>query len=348
MAFTTSFMGLTAWDLGTDPYDHSQLANNFVAIDLHDHSSGKGKQIGASGISDGAITTAKIQDGAVTAAKILDGAITQAKLANNSVGSAQIIDGSITGADILDGTISNAELDPSVNPIGTIKMWFRVDPSVPVPTGWEVCDGRAWNTVTNKMGPGATQWNTGNMPNFANKFPLGAALSGTGSGATQPPDIGQTGGSMTIDLSHTHTVNAHSHTVNAHSHTIPTQAPHKHLFKTTVWDANNNPIGTATVDGHQRQTALPTGPAAVRQSFYVPDLNRYGNVDDVIAPMAEESYTDGAGNVLGSQPAHNHSGATGTATSTTSSDTATTATSLGTTIDHRNAFVGVLFIIRVI
>lgn len=335
MSITTSNMGLIAWDLGTDAYDHAQLANNFVAIDAHDHTSGKGKQIPAGGLADGAITSAKIQDGAVVPAKIPDASITQAKLANNSVGSAQIIDGSITSADILDGTIVFGDLNASVVPIGQVIMWYRATPSVPVPSGWEVLDGRAWSSVTNKLGPGGTQWNTGNMPNFANRFPLGAALSGTGSGAAQPPDIGQVGGSMTIDLSHTHTVNAHSHTVNAHSHSITTEPAHNHQFFSTLWDSNGNPIGTTRYDAHQRGTAVP-GATGKRQSLYVPDLNKseyYG--EDVVAPMT----SDGA---------HSHGGATGTATATTSSDAASTATALGTTIDHRNAHVGLLFLIRVI
>lgn len=346
MTFITANMGLTAWDLGTDPYDHSQLANNFVALDLHDHSPGKGKQIGSSGIADGSIGASELQDGSVTTAKLADQAVTQAKLANNSVGSAQIIDGSISGAEILDGSITNVELDSSINPLGTIKMWYRVTAGVSVPTGWEVCDGRAWNTVTNTLGPGGTNWTTGNMPDFRNRFPLGAALSGTGSGATQPPDIGQVGGAMTVNLQHSHTVAQHAHTVNGHTHSIPTQADHKHHFITNVYDANNNIIGQSQTDANQRRAGLSSD--QTRQALYVPDLNRYGGTaDNVVAPMSKEVYIDGSGNVLGSQPAHNHSGSTGSATSTTSANGSVTDDALGVT-DHRNAYVGVLFLIRVI
>lgn len=346
----TPNMTLTAWDLGTDAYDHAALANNFVSIDAHDHSSGKGKQISAAGITDNSITAAKIVDGTITSVKLLDGIITQAKLANNSVGSPQIIDGSITGADILDGTIGNAELDPSINSIGTIRLWYRVTGSVPIPTGWEVCDGRAWSSVTNAMGPGGTQWNTGNMPDFRNRFPLGAALSGTGSNPTDPPDIGQVGGAMQYDLTHTHTVNAHSHTVNAHTHSVATQADHKHQFVTTVCDSNNNPVGTTQSDARQRGSAVPSN-VGIREATYIPGLNKnqyYG--EDVAAPMTKEVYIDGSGNVLGSQPAHNHGGVTGSAGSTTTSDATATgaATGLTSTFGVRNSFVGVLYLIRVI
>lgn len=85
MAFTTPNMALRAWDQVTDPYNHTQLADNFSKLDLHDHSTGKGVQIPTSGLLDGAVTAAKLAAGAVPDFTIGDGAITTAKLANNSV-----------------------------------------------------------------------------------------------------------------------------------------------------------------------------------------------------------------------------------------------------------------------
>lgn len=348
MAHNTTFMGLTAWDLDSDPYNHSQLSANFDAIDAHDHTSTKGKQIPAGGLATDSITTSKILDANVTTGKLADNSVTTAKLAANSVTSAKIADGTIVGADLADGTITTAKLDASIFPIGHIFAWYRVDPSVAIPSGCEVCDGRAWNTITNKMGPGLTQWNTGNIPDLRNRFLLGAATTGTGSGTGTPPAIGQTGGSHTINLAHAHAVTAHSHIVNSHTHPIAAQEPHKHLFKTTVWDGGGNPVGTTTVEAHTRGTAVPSA-AGTRQSFYVPDLNRneyYG--DDQVAPMANEVYVDGSGNVLGSQPAHNHGGSTGGATATTSSNATTTDSQLSATQDIRPGYYGVLYLMRVI
>jgi hypothetical protein len=53
-------MGLSIWNLLTDPYDHAQLADNFSKIDLHDHTPGRGIQIPTEGITDGAVTAAKL------------------------------------------------------------------------------------------------------------------------------------------------------------------------------------------------------------------------------------------------------------------------------------------------
>lgn len=60
MAFTTAKMGLRVWNLITDLYDHSQLADNWAKVDYHDHSPGKGVQVPTEGIADSAITSVKL------------------------------------------------------------------------------------------------------------------------------------------------------------------------------------------------------------------------------------------------------------------------------------------------
>lgn len=60
MATTSPSMGLKIWNLLGDPYDHSQLADNWAKVDQHDHSEGKGVQIPTAGIADGAISSAKL------------------------------------------------------------------------------------------------------------------------------------------------------------------------------------------------------------------------------------------------------------------------------------------------
>lgn len=100
-------MGLRVWDQTSDLYDHDQLADNWYKVDLHDHTPGRGKQIPAEGIEDGAITsvklasslsigTAQIANNAVTSAKIADGTIVVGDLANNAVETAKIKDGNVT------------------------------------------------------------------------------------------------------------------------------------------------------------------------------------------------------------------------------------------------------------
>jgi hypothetical protein len=110
--FTTNYMGLVAWDQGSDPYDHSQLANNFQALDGHDHTVGKGRQIPSAGLQDGSITSAKIAGNAITPDKIPDGSLTQAEFAANSVGTAQIQDNADNGGEDPQRILDLAKLDP--------------------------------------------------------------------------------------------------------------------------------------------------------------------------------------------------------------------------------------------
>lgn len=85
MATISTNMSLTCWtDLG-DFFSNTELANNFTAIDEHDHTSGKGVQIPAGGIGPAAVTATAIASNAVTTAKIADDAVTSDKLGTNSV-----------------------------------------------------------------------------------------------------------------------------------------------------------------------------------------------------------------------------------------------------------------------
>lgn len=72
-------MGLHIWDQVADPYDHTQLADNWDLIDAHDHSPGRGVQIPTEGIADGAITHAKLASGVGSPAA---GSITADQLAD--------------------------------------------------------------------------------------------------------------------------------------------------------------------------------------------------------------------------------------------------------------------------
>lgn len=93
---TTSNMGLTAWSSLTDNFNHTQLANNFIAIDAHDHTTSHGVQIPAGGLAALAVSTAKLQDGAVTSAK----------LASPSVATANLTDLNVTGAKLANATVT--------------------------------------------------------------------------------------------------------------------------------------------------------------------------------------------------------------------------------------------------
>lgn len=90
-------MGLVKWDSINDFFSHEQLAANFAALDAHDHTLGKGKQIPLGGLAEQSvgpdnlteevytqfgehlgpesILTANIKDGAINSAKILNGTV---------------------------------------------------------------------------------------------------------------------------------------------------------------------------------------------------------------------------------------------------------------------------------
>lgn len=322
MATTLPNMGLIKWDLTGDPYSHTQLAANFQALDDHDHTSGKGKLIVTNSITNLAVTTAKLADGTVTSAKIADGAITAAKLANDAK-----------------------------YPIGIVVPWYRPDPSIAVPSGWIVPIGQTLTDPEHDFAiAGSIQ-----VPDLRNKFILGAYTSGTGTGTSTPPAIGAVGGSHTINLAHAHAVNSHthsvpnhthgidphSHTVSDHTHTIATQTDHAHTYN------SGNQVYSRQANTTYKQP--PTGLDDFLQTLFINNFNSGGGAS--AAPM------DPAGS-------HNHGGATGGVTaglstnstglttqssgSTTSGATAPgTDSQLSSTTDNRVAFVGLLYIMKV-
>jgi hypothetical protein len=330
MAIVTPNMGLTAWDLGDDYYDYSSLANNWVAVDTHDHGPNRGQQIGTPGIKDNAITTPKIVDNAVTAPKIPNNTITQAKLTPNSVGSDEIIDGSVNTADIANGAITLPKIDPNIMPMGAVIAWYRPNSSFSVPPYWAVCDGRAWNDI-----PNGWYGVQGNIPDLRNRFILGAAEVGTGSDTGSPPSVGLSGGSHTRNLSHTHSIPSHSHGVTDHQHQIIADGAHTHGFVTDVWDTFGNKIGETVTNLNQRTTAVPTA-SGFRQSAYVPDRNRGAAIADNVNVDMQSKGLHAHGN---------WTAAAGAATNAVSGQVS--GSSLSTAVDTRPQYVGLLYIMKV-
>lgn len=96
MASVTPNMNLTKWDSVSDYFSHAQLAANFQAIDDHDHTTGKGTQIGYGGLSALTVGASELRTDAVITAKVQDGAITAGKLATTSVTTGKIATGAAT------------------------------------------------------------------------------------------------------------------------------------------------------------------------------------------------------------------------------------------------------------
>lgn len=112
MAQITPNMNLTVWNLNTDPYNHQQLADNFIKLDQHDHSgNGRGSQIdGTSGIKKGTIGTNQLAPNSVTSAVIASKSIKTESINNGAVTGDKIKNGSITQDKIVDGSITTSKI----------------------------------------------------------------------------------------------------------------------------------------------------------------------------------------------------------------------------------------------
>lgn len=111
-------MGLRIWNSSSDPYSSTQLAENLLKVDQHDHTFGKGALITTGALADGSVTQVKldpglifpIPDDAISTPKIQNLAVTTAKLADDSVTSVKILDGTIATADIGNLQVTNSKL----------------------------------------------------------------------------------------------------------------------------------------------------------------------------------------------------------------------------------------------
>lgn len=82
MSVTTTNMALTSWNLASDTFQRAQLHANWLVVDAHDHTTGKGVQIPTAGIANGAVTGAKIAASTIGASNIAAASIPDASLAS--------------------------------------------------------------------------------------------------------------------------------------------------------------------------------------------------------------------------------------------------------------------------
>jgi len=122
MAQTTPNLQLTVWNNLTDPYNSEQLANNFIKLDQHDHSPGKGAPIDGSSIKDASITNAKLAANSVTTGTIAANAVTTSDLADITTGSETTT--GVTTNKIANGAITKSKLVTAQNVTGTTRPYF--------------------------------------------------------------------------------------------------------------------------------------------------------------------------------------------------------------------------------
>src|SRR4051812_35233174 len=195
--------GLILWDELDDPYDHDQLAANWLAVGGHNHisSEGGGVQIDTDALANNAVT--------------------HAKLAPNSVDGSNIIDGSVCTLDIGDGCITvdklRQELFNLIVPLGTIVMWYRENTNTLPPAGWAICDGSGLAKTINGVVQHDFNANTMALPNLRDRFVMGAG------GSVAENTVG---GRSTINVAHDHSVQSHHHVFSgsvvdgSHSHSF--------------------------------------------------------------------------------------------------------------------------------
>jgi hypothetical protein len=121
---TTPNLSLIAWNLPSDPYNSEELAENWIKVDQHDHTPGKGARIDTAAIEDQAVTSAKIHpsafpdlsipDGSITTTKIVDSNVTAGKLATNSVTTAKITDLNVTTGKLADNAVTRSKISQAV------------------------------------------------------------------------------------------------------------------------------------------------------------------------------------------------------------------------------------------
>lgn len=88
-----------------------KIKDSLDAIDLHDHTTGKGVPIGTTALADGSVTTAKLADLAVTAAKIANSTITATQLATASVTTSKLAAASVTNGELADSAVQTAKIN---------------------------------------------------------------------------------------------------------------------------------------------------------------------------------------------------------------------------------------------
>lgn len=346
----TNRMLLKVWNDLDDPYNHGDLAYNWQRVDDHDHSPSWGKQIGNAGLENNAVSQDKVQDNAIGTNEIINGAVTTDKLADNSVTSPKIVDGTIQGVDIGNQQIGINHMTPAalsaIAPLGMVISWFRPNLTIPVPTGWTICDGKT--VVAHDWGGGAVT-----IPDLRNRFILGAATSGTGTGATTPPAeslhaAATTGGVHTRVFDHSHTIPGHSHITNTHTHVVNS---HYHGGAT----AGSGAFATAGAGAHNHQLrsrgiwvlngAQPTIDEMMLQAAYIG--NQSGGAGDIGIDGSETVHAH-------TVPNHTHGIVAEAPGTGGQSDSGTNSVPLTTNNntqavggDLRPGFVGLLYIMKV-
>lgn len=134
-------------------------------------------------------------------------------------------------------------------PVGSVKSWLRSDNSVPLPSGWLICDG---STVVDATSP----YNGKALPDFRGRFVRGHnTLDNSNFGADATYYAGGTipnGGADSNSFNHSHAGPNHQHfmAIGSHVHGAGSY---------TAGGTTSLPSATVTVQGGAGSPSLPSG-----------------------------------------------------------------------------------------
>lgn len=229
-----------------------------------------------------------------------------------------------------------ADVKRQLHQIGEVIDWWRPDASVPIPTGFEICDGRQILAGSHDF-PGLGGSNI-NLPDLRNRFVLGADSTKThGVAAVGGDPVGDAPGIAGSGGSQQHQLTAVQSGVPVHTHTDDLAAPiHSHGSGTIATSA------AVVVSGANQLPFLAGGPSSW-VSYPVPT--------GLASVVAGRDSSAGANNVLNTQGSHLHAvtGSTGGASSTTLTGGVKDSTAAGAASAHNNTprYIGLLKLMKV-
>lgn len=179
-----------------------------------------------------------------------------ASLENEAINTPQLKDASVTNAKLAGG-ITGDKLAPGVvDSLGNFKWWWRPNELTPLPgNGWVIASGQTLSSSQHEFPGGGSI----TLPNLIDRFIYGVQVA----------NISSSGGTATINLAHSHNVNAHTHTINAHNHGLNLESGFNANTNLKIsqdlggnaWvhsDDNNNQPHRHSINGSSEATGLTT------------------------------------------------------------------------------------------
>lgn len=182
-------------------------------------------------------------------------------------------------------------LNNLAEPIGSVKSWLRANNTIPLPSGWLICDG---STVVDASSP----YNGKALPDFRGRFVRGHATLDNMSfssdtiyfaGGTIP-----NGGADTNNLQHSHNGPNHSHLVSSGQFSMPAaggslmtsvDGAHTHNAGAVGGSIRTDPGVFTDIAGDHSHSI--TGRTGMNDTSFSTENSGTGNTDSRLSPTTE-------------------------------------------------------------